>query len=56
MSLRIGVVMGGASGERDVSLRSGRAVARALQAKGHDVVEIDLIDAADQDVPIVRAR
>ncbi len=53
MSLRIGVVMGGASGERDVSLRSGRAVARALQAKGHDVVEIDLID--DDIAPVVQA-
>ncbi|MFO0659346.1 MAG: D-alanine--D-alanine ligase [Polyangiaceae bacterium] len=44
---RVGVVMGGTSGEREVSLRSGRAVAAALASKGHDVVSIVL--DADQD-------
>jgi D-alanine-D-alanine ligase len=39
---RVGVVMGGSSGERDVSLRSGAAVAAALEASGHDVVRICL--------------
>jgi D-alanine-D-alanine ligase len=42
---RVGVIMGGASGERDVSLRSGAAVAAALEARGHDVVRI-VIDEA----------
>jgi len=41
---RIGVVMGGSSGEREVSLRSGTAVADALQARGHEVVRIALDD------------
>ena len=40
--LRVGVLMGGSSGEREVSLRSGAAVARALEARGHDVVRVDL--------------
>lgn len=37
---RIGVIMGGASSEREVSLNSGRAVAQALTAAGHDVVRL----------------
>ena len=39
---RVGVVMGGTSAERDVSLRSGAAVASALVQAGHDVVRIEL--------------
>jgi D-alanine-D-alanine ligase len=39
---RIGVVMGGTSAEREVSLRSGRAVAHALERAGHDVVRLEL--------------
>jgi D-alanine-D-alanine ligase len=38
----IGVLMGGCSSERDVSLRSGTAVAQALQSIGHKVVPVDL--------------
>src|SRR4051812_12030628 len=41
---RVGVIMGGSSGEREVSLRSGAAVARALEARGHDVVRLTLDD------------
>ena len=33
---RIGVIMGGTSAERDVSLRSGIAVAAALEERGHE--------------------
>jgi len=39
---RVGVVMGGSSGEREVSLRSGAAVARALESLGHEVVRVVL--------------
>ena len=39
---RIGVVMGGTSAEREISLRSGRAVARALEKAGHDVVRLEI--------------
>lgn len=35
------VMLGGPSAERDVSLRSGAAVARALRARGHRVTELD---------------
>lgn len=36
------VISGGLSHERDVSLRSGRRVSQALQARGTDVVEVDV--------------
>src|SRR5579872_5672199 len=37
---RVGVLMGGMSAEREVSLRTGEGVASGLEAKGHDVVRI----------------
>lgn len=37
---RVGVVMGGGSGEREVSLRTGEGVADALEALGHDVERV----------------
>ncbi len=37
---RVGVLMGGLSAERDVSLRTGAGVAEALEERGHDVVRI----------------
>ncbi len=40
-SLRVVVLLGGASAERAVSLRSGAAVARALRRLGHFVTEVD---------------
>jgi D-alanine-D-alanine ligase len=39
----IGVLMGGLSGEREVSLRSGRNCLRALRASGYRAVEIDAL-------------
>jgi len=42
--------MGGPSSERDVSLRSGAAVAKALRERGYDVVEVDLKTSA-VDIP-----
>lgn len=39
---RVAVVMGGPSAEREVSLRTGAAIAEALSARGYDVVTIDL--------------
>ncbi|HVH63354.1 MAG TPA: D-alanine--D-alanine ligase [Candidatus Dormibacteraeota bacterium] len=40
--MRIAVLRGGKSAERDVSLRSGAQVAKALASRGHEVTEIDL--------------
>lgn len=40
--LRIGVLMGGPSAERDVSLRSGRAITEALSNKGYNAVPIEI--------------
>ncbi len=37
---RLGVVMGGVTGEREVSLRSGAAIAVALRARGYPVEEV----------------
>ncbi len=42
MSPTIGVLKGGMSSERAVSLKSGEAVAAALRSRGHTVVEIDV--------------
>jgi D-alanine-D-alanine ligase len=41
--MRIAVLMGGTSDERDVSLSSGAQVARALREAGHDVVAVDTV-------------
>ncbi|HEY6011689.1 MAG TPA: D-alanine--D-alanine ligase [Nitrospirota bacterium] len=46
---KIGVLMGGLSSEREVSLASGNAVLKALRDKGYDAVGIDVDrDAAEQ--------
>jgi D-alanine-D-alanine ligase len=37
---RVGVLMGGLSAEREVSLRTGAGVAEALEERGHDVVRV----------------
>ena len=39
--LKIAVLMGGPSAEREVSLRSGAGVVKALRSLGHSVVELD---------------
>ena len=40
--MKLAVVRGGKSAEREVSLRSGAQVAKALRGLGHDVTEVDL--------------
>jgi len=44
---RIGVVLGGVSRERVISLRSGQRVADALRRLGHDVLMLDPMDGLD---------
>lgn len=41
MVRRIGVLMGGTSSEREVSLKSGQAVSKALRGLGYTVIDID---------------
>jgi len=40
-ALKITVMLGGPSAEREVSLRSGASVAEALRSRGHEVSELD---------------
>ncbi len=47
--MRVGVLMGGTSSERDVSLKSGDAVFQALKRRGYDVVAVD----AAEDLPVL---
>ncbi len=42
MSMKVAVLMGGMSAEREVSLNTGTAVAGALRELGHSVVEVDV--------------
>ena len=60
MGLRIAVLLGGFSAEREVSLRSGKAIAGGLRRKGHEVVEVDIredsiaaVEAARPDLAFV---
>ena len=39
---RVAVLLGGRSAEREISLKSGRAVIAAMQSIGIDAVEIDV--------------
>jgi len=40
--MKVAVLMGGMSAERDVSLQTGKAIAGALRELGHDAVEVDV--------------
>jgi D-alanine-D-alanine ligase len=50
--VRVAVLFGGTSGERDVSIASGAEVVRGLRAAGHEVVPVDtargVLDAAEE--------
>ena len=41
--MKIAVLMGGTSDEREVSLSSGAGIARALRERGHEVVAVDTV-------------
>jgi D-alanine-D-alanine ligase len=45
---KIGVLMGGYSSEREISLKSGLAVYEALKEAGRTVVAIDIVDRNDE--------
>ena len=41
-TLRVGVLMGGQSAEREISLKTGRAICQALTRRGYQVIQIDV--------------
>jgi D-alanine-D-alanine ligase len=52
--MKVALLMGGRSAEREISLRTGRGIAQSLRVLGHDVVAIDaangrLLPAGDED-------
>lgn len=49
---RIGILMGGTSAEREVSLKSGKAILNVLEKAGYDVRPID----AGKDLPVVLTK
>jgi D-alanine-D-alanine ligase len=53
---RVGVLMGGPSAEREVSLNSGRMVHRALVERGYDAVALDWAPGADVSALLVEAK
>ena len=52
IELKIVVLAGGTSTERDVSLSSGNGVYNALKEKGHDVVLVDLYLGYETEKPL----
>lgn len=53
---RIGVVMGGLSAEREVSLNTGAGVLRALEARGYDCAGIDWASGTSLPALLAEAR
>jgi len=53
---RIGILMGGPSSERDVSLKSGKAVYESLKGANLDVVAIDIeTDNAEDNIKLIKS-
>jgi D-alanine-D-alanine ligase len=44
--MKVAVLMGGRSAEREISLKTGQGVARALRALGHETTSVDAADGA----------
>ncbi len=54
---RIGVLMGGPSSERDVSLKSGKAVYENLKQEGFNVIPIDITtDNVSENVNLIKSK
>ncbi|MBN2027386.1 MAG: D-alanine--D-alanine ligase [Actinobacteria bacterium] len=53
---RVAVLMGGTSAEREVSLRSGKAVSRALRELGHEVSDIDIGPEIVEQLAVLQGR
>jgi len=55
-SVRVGVLMGGVSPERDISFLSGRAAASALTRSGISVTEIDIATSKEKEIKKLLSR
>jgi D-alanine-D-alanine ligase len=55
MATRVLVLAGGNSPEREVSIRSGQSVVKALRAGGYEVVEADPADGVDKWLPVAKS-
>ena len=59
--MNIVVLMGGSSAEREISLRTGAGIARALRARGHEVTALDpatgsvLLPGSEEQTPLPQA-
>ncbi len=54
---KIGVLMGGPSSEREISLKSGKAVYLALRQAGLKVIPVDIVtDNAGENIKLLRAK
>lgn len=54
---RIGVLMGGPSSEREISLKSGRAIYGALKQVGLDVVAVDIgTDNVEENIRLIKSH
>jgi D-alanine-D-alanine ligase len=59
--MKVALLMGGRSAEREISLRTGRGVANALRALGHEVLALDaangrLLPAGDEETGAMPAQ
>lgn len=52
--MKVAVLLGGISREREISLRSGKRIAQALRKMGHDVDEIDVREEFVYNVKILK--
>src|SRR4051812_18110507 len=53
---RVGVLMGGTSAEREISLRTGKDVAAAMESRGHEVMRVVLGGGLPADRAIREAK
>lgn len=54
---RIGVLMGGPSSEREISLKSGHAVLQALKESGLDAVAVDITtDNIEENIALIKSQ
>ncbi|MCX5710384.1 MAG: hypothetical protein NT060_00190 [Candidatus Omnitrophica bacterium] len=52
---KIGVLMGGPSSEREISLKSGKAVYEALKGAGVDVIAVDIVtDSRSENIELLK--